>query len=348
MGPGFGAGGGRWSDVFSRLLENPDNPLGWSVLLFRVWGIAVRVHLLTLLFVGFMLAWSIPPTNAGVAFMALAMGALLLVVLAHELGHCAACRWVGGSADRIVLLPMGGLPLTRPPESWTANLITALGGPAVNVALAIVTSLALWAVGLGQHIVFNPFRPLEVIADPAFASASNAGALARVGLWWAHYANLAVLGLNVLVPAFPLDGGRLLQAGLWSRWGYTRATELVVLAGIFSAMLLAVLGLVAEQSLLVVLAALVGWACWTERKRLRAGDELTDPAALSLGSAPVLVEPDTWALRRAEKARDARERELAGLDAVLEKISRSGMESLSKSERAILERATKAKRGGER
>ena len=138
---GSGRGGAR---VWNRVFENPENPLGWSVFFCRFRGITVRVHIFTLVYIGVMLLWSIPKSNAGILYMAPAMASLFVIVLLHEFGHCFACRRTGGEADRIVMLPFGGLALAQPQQNWKSHLITTVGGPLVNVVMLPFTSAALW------------------------------------------------------------------------------------------------------------------------------------------------------------------------------------------------------------
>ena len=345
--PGGGGRFGGLTRAFSRLFENPDNPLGWSLKVFTAWKIDVRVHLATILFVVFMLLWSIPTAHAGIEFMTISMASLLLIVLLHEFGHCFACRAVGGEADRIVMLPIGGLALVRPRDDWRSNFITTAGGPLVNVALVPLCVVALSLAGLADHILFNPLDPIGVIRDPAFQASNTAAAYAKVALWWFHYLNLIILAFNVLIPAYPLDGGRLLQAALWSKIGYQRATEITCTLGLVAAMTLAVFGLVFNQSMVVVIAVFAGWSCWVERKRLRSPDELADMGH-SLGAASRPTEDAEIAReeRLEAKRRHAQQREQEELDRILEKISQSGMDALTRAERRTLHDATERRRKG--
>lgn len=289
----------------------------------------------TVVFLLFMVVWSILPSQMGFGFMALAMASLFAVVLAHEFGHCIACRWMGGEADRIVLLPIGGLALTRPVNTWQAHLATSAGGPVVNLLIAPLTAAALFASGLGDHVVFNPLAPSLALGSPDFQAATTLGAYAKVGLWWLHYTNLIVLAFNALVPAFPLDGGRMLQAALWNRFGYRRATEQAVVVGFIAGTLLIGFGLASNQTIVVAVAALCIWSCWMERRRLRGEVEL---GALE---SPAPDDADEREDRRAAQA----EAEQAELDRILAKIGASGMASLSRRERKTLESATKKRRG---
>src|SRR5690606_8066625 len=111
----------------------PGNILSWSLPLYRLWGIQVRLHLLFIIFVA---AELVRGASAGYfGHSAMAMLGLFGLVLLHEYGHSFACRRVGGDADEILLWPLGGLAYCAPPHNWKANLVTTLGGPAVNVVL---------------------------------------------------------------------------------------------------------------------------------------------------------------------------------------------------------------------
>lgn len=337
--------GGRFGRFFSRVFENPENPLGWSLKLFRVAGIVVRVHLFTVIFMIGQVLWSIPQSNAGFGFTMLAMVSLFVLVLLHEFGHCFACRWVGGGADRIVMLPIGGLALCRPPETWRSNFITTAGGPAVNLVLLPITSLSLVIAGLGSAVVFNPFAPFAALAQPEFQSAGTVLTWAKIALWWVHYVNLILLAFNVLVPAYPMDGGRLLQAALWRKMGYHRATDITIYVGFAASMGMGVLGVVANQTTLVVIAALCLWSCWVERKRLRGEADL-GAADLALGQAlgPIDDIEDPWTARKREKERQALEEEQAEVDRILDKIAEQGMHRLTRAEKRTLQRATERRR----
>lgn len=344
-----GGGGGSRGKVFARLLDNPENPLGWSLFMFVFKGITARIHLFTIVYIAIMLLWSIPKSNAGIAYMALAMASLFVIVLLHEFGHCFACRFSGGVADRIVMLPFGGLALIRPVQSWKSHLISTLGGPLVNVILLPLTCAALFFAGLGAHIVFNPFDPITVLASPEFSTSSTLGSLGLVGLWWFHYVNIVILGFNVLLPMYPFDGGRILQSALWARVGYRKSMEIAVNAGLVGAMVLAVIGLVGQETMIVAIALFGAWACWVERKRLRADVDLVMEQAGYGGGAEygAAYDPSLEDEIDPKEARQQKQEadEQAELDRILAKISATGMDSLSNKERKILDRLSKKRRG---
>ena len=208
--------------------------MGWSFPVGTVKGTTIRVHLTFLLF----LVWiggthymrgGAAAAAAGVLFMAL----LFTCVLLHEFGHVAAARRYGVQTPDITLLPIGGVAqLERIPEKPGEELVVALAGPAVNVAIAALLALALGGVpsaGDGMAVE-NP----------------GMGLLAR--LFWVNVS----LALFNLIPAFPMDGGRVLRALLAYRLGYTRGTRIAASIGQAVAFGLGLLGLFGNPLLLFV------------------------------------------------------------------------------------------------
>ncbi len=343
-------GGGNWRTRWpGRLLENPDNPLGWSVKVFRAFGIDVRIHLVTIVYMAVMILSSIPSFSprGWLEFwvMSLTMAVLFTIVLLHEFGHCFAARWTGGSADRIVMLPFGGLALVQPPDTWRANLITTIGGPAVNVLIAPMTIMALIAFGMGDKVVFNPFSP-GVVANSIQAQSGAAWVGLEV-VWWTHYINLVLLAFNVLLPMFPLDGGRIVQAILWRNVGYKKSMEIAVTVGLVGAVALCIFAVVWEESMLMAIALLAGLTCWAERSRVRAIDDLTGyiptdgMAGLATGRAGYGDGEPGGESRAARKRTERKAKEQAEMDRILDKISKDGMGSISRTERKLLDRMSK-------
>ncbi|MFG0292630.1 MAG: site-2 protease family protein [Phycisphaerales bacterium JB050] len=346
---------GRWGQFFARVLENPDNPLGWSVRLFVFKKIDVRIHLLTVIFmIGVVLA-SIPSVGdrgwLHLITLTFSMLALFLIVLLHEFGHCFGARLSGGSANRIVMLPIGGLALAMPRHHWKSHLITAVAGPAVNVAILPLTTVALWALGQQQVIVFNPLHPTETLAT--ITTSSNLATVAMHSLWWLHYINFLILAFNLLLVFFPFDGGRIVQAIMWRKMGYLKSMTAAVYIGLVGAGLVCVIAIVLGQSMIVAIAAFGLIACWMERMRLKAADEITgyipDDMA-GLGAVSVVGgatdEDDDRESKAEQRRREREEKEQAELDRVLEKISVSGMDSLTASEKRLLSKQTKKRQQG--
>ncbi|MBL0926313.1 MAG: hypothetical protein IBJ11_01505 [Phycisphaerales bacterium] len=342
-----GRGGGGWRGFWARVLENPDNPIGWSIRLFTFRGITVRLHLIFILYIATMLLSSLPRTAIGAPYMAAAMGILFGLILLHEFGHCLACRAAGGEADRIVMLPWGGLALCRPPMRWKAHFLTTAGGPGVNLAIIPISCLALFSAGAADHILFNPLRPGDALAQ--LSAASSAALWGKVVLWQLHYVNICLLAFNLLLLFYPFDGGRLVHALLWRRLGYRRAMEIAVAVGFVGAGAVAVAALLAENVMLVLIAVFGFATCWIERSRVRAEFDLTGaPEGGSLSGLPMVGDEETEDPRisEARRRREDDEKHQAEVDRILGKIATQGMGSLSKAERKTLERDTARKRGG--
>jgi Zn-dependent protease len=144
------------------------------------------------------------------------MAILFGVVLLHEFGHALSCRAVGGTAERIVLWPLGGMAFVQPPEKAWAYLITTVCGPLVNLILWLAF-IALRDYGLepiGQRFG----------VDSAFFFGLT------FTTFWMIKINLMLLLFN-LIPAYPMDGGRILQELLWMILGYRASLQIAGMIG---------------------------------------------------------------------------------------------------------------------
>lgn len=217
----------------------------WSVTLGTVSGIVVRMHmtfLLLLAWIGAILWAKSGPTAAleGIIFVIL----LFLCVVLHELGHAYAARRYGIGTRDITLLPIGGLAsLDRMPDDPGQEIVVALAGPAVNVVIA---GLFFLAVG-GQ---FNPTG----IATFGEGLTIFIERLASVNL---------ILAVFNLIPAFPMDGGRVLRALLGFRMPRAKATQIAAHIGQGLAVLFAFLGLLGNP-LLILIAIFIYFAASAE------------------------------------------------------------------------------------
>jgi stage IV sporulation protein FB len=345
-----GGGGAGMLDGVRRWFARNDNPMNWAVPLGRVAGIRVRVHVLYVIFMGVTLATS--GSVDALRWQALTLGALFVLVLLHEFGHCFACRWVGGTADDILMWPLGGLASCRPPHTWRASLITTLGGPGVNVVLLPVLGGALWLVsGSLEAVLFNPF-----MGGAAASAAFNGGGWAGLALWAFHFSNLALLAFNMLLPMFPMDAGRVVQEVLWSRIGYRASMGIATTLGLFLAVGVGMVALLSGQSTLLAVCVFAGLTCYQERLRLRfmgagspgtlAGVEADDePWRASLErDATDGAKSREKAAAAAERARGEEEKRQVELDRILDKIKRSGMAALTSAEKKFLEQDTSRRR----
>jgi len=212
--------------------------MDWSFKLFEVAGTAVRVHFTFFLLLAWIGAahWTRGgPAEAidGIVFILL----LFLCVVLHEFGHIFAARRYGIRTPDVTLLPIGGVAsLERMPEKPSQEIIVALAGPAVNLVIAV-----LLMVVLGARFDFTQMAQLEQ------AQTSLIGRVAA--------ANVALLVFN-LIPAFPMDGGRVLRALLAIGLGYTRATRIAASIGQGLAVVLAIVGLMGNP-LLVLIAVFI-------------------------------------------------------------------------------------------
>lgn len=326
-----GGGRGPWAAI-RRAFGNSDNPMDWGFPLYRLADIRVRVHLFFIVYIAAELIRA--ALQGQMLFTTLILGTLFTIVLLHEYGHCIACRWVGGEADQILLWPLGGLASCRPPHDWKSDLITTIGGPAVNVLLVPILGGAVYAfVGNWHAIVFDPFHPYAqgwqwVAGESIFVR----------GLWTAHYVNLLLLTFNAVIPMYPMDGGRIAQAIIWSRVGYRKSMEIAVNTGLVAAVCLGVVGIVSKETLLLGIALFGGLTCWVQRQQLKLGvDHYPEHE---------FVEQVERGPSKAELKRRIREQQhFQNVEKILEKISREGMGSLTRAEKRTLETETNRKRG---
>ena len=207
----------------------------WSFTLGRFLGIDVRLHVtfLLLLVVLGALHWTAgggpQAALSGLLFLSL----LFLCVLLHEYGHALMARRFGIATREITLLPIGGVAqLERLPERPLQELWVALAGPAVNVAIA-----GALAVGLTASGGWAPLATLGTTDGPL---------LERLFL-----ANLFLVGFNLL-PAFPMDGGRVLRALLALRLPHARATRIAARIGQGMAVVFGLVGLFGNPMLLFI------------------------------------------------------------------------------------------------
>lgn len=197
----------------------------WSVNIGSIAGTAIRIHFTFLLFLAwiFIAGWMSGGPQAAWSALAFVL-ALFACVLAHEFGHIFVARAFGVPTPDVTLLPIGGVArLARIPEKPSEELLVAIAGPLVNVAIALLL-VALFGVTLSQHH----------LAALDGTQASMVDRLAAVNVF---------LALFNMIPAFPMDGGRVLRALLAIRLGHLRATEIAATIGQLTAFGLGFLGL---------------------------------------------------------------------------------------------------------
>jgi Zn-dependent protease/CBS domain-containing protein len=215
----------------------------FSIHVGRLFGVEVRLHLTFLilpLFV-FWTEYTAHPTANGPRDLAL-VGIVLACVAAHEIGHMLMARRAGLVPKAVILLPLGGVTVfdesrAEPPEStvaiWKREVRLALTGPLVNVGFAAIAAAGIVATGTRANLLEWPW--LQSMNLP------------RSLVW----ANLYIAGLNLL-PAYPLDGGRILRAFFARSMEPAAATRRAISISHAIAMVLMVAGLFSNTWLTMV------------------------------------------------------------------------------------------------
>jgi len=225
--------------------------MSWSFNIGRIFGISVNIHWTFLMLLGWVfvseLAAKDNPAMAaeGVIFILVLFGCVVL----HELGHALTARTYGIKTRDITLLPIGGVArLERMPEQPIQEFWVAVAGPAVNVVIAAFLAMLL-ALSVGVQHVFT----VPVLTE------SFLGRLLIV--------NIALVVFNML-PAFPMDGGRVFRALLATRYDYVTATETAARVGKSMAIGFGILGFL-TNGFLVFIALFVYFGAQQEASQVR-------------------------------------------------------------------------------
>ncbi len=224
----------------------------------RIWGIDINIHpSFGLVPLWVIWQWGVSESHGVIAFI---LGLLLVTlvfgsVLLHELGHCAMAQELGISVLDITLWPFGGVArIEQTPSQPRSEFLIALAGPLTNLAIAVALVPLILAIGViqGRDALFATENPLGTVS---FATL----------LTYLVTTNIFIAVFNLL-PAFPVDGGRLLRSVLSRRMGRSQATRIAVIAGIGFAVVLVVFGLVQRHVLPIVLAGFLVMAAQSEAR----------------------------------------------------------------------------------
>lgn len=215
--------------------------LGWSINLFKVFGIQLAVHasfVLLLAYWGYQ-GW----VEDGMPGMAWSVGLIVLFfvcVILHELGHSLTAKRYGINVPRIMLLPIGGMAeMDRIPRKPSQELLITVAGPAVNFLLVALLLPLAWR---------------NIFQGEGVAAHSAAGVIVQL-----TYANF-IMGVFNLAPIFPMDGGRIFRSLLAMKLPYLRATWWAVMVGRVLAIGLIAWGLYTDRLMLAVLFTFILFA----------------------------------------------------------------------------------------
>jgi len=321
-----------------------------SVPLFTAFGIRVRAHamLLVAMVLILLFGWGAP-----IPFLdrVISSAALFGIVLLHEFGHCFACRYVRGTADEIIMHPLGGVALAQPPRHPWPTFVTVAGGPLVNVLICAVTATILWIFFRGFPL--NPLNPGFPNLNP-----DDVHAFVTWGrwIWWIHATSWMLLVFNLL-PIYPLDGGQIAQTLFWPKFGYYRSMMFSCVVGMIASGLVAIFSLWTLSFGMLILAGLGFYCCYSMRQHLLAEgpwgfqeeDGVDYSASLFNNSSTTETTHKHKKLnkRMIRKAQKREEEELAEqerVDHILAKVSAQGMHSLTWWEKRSLRKATDRQR----
>ena len=266
-----------------------------SIPLGRVMGIRLSVHITFVLLLAWImwLGWGMSGL-AGSLWCGALLASLFLCVLLHELGHCVVAIRYGVTVRGITLLPIGGVAsMSRIPERPMEEFLVAVAGPLVNVVIAGV--LIAMTGGLPDLAGFDDIP-------------NTMGELTQ------HIirANIMLVVFN-MIPAFPMDGGRVLRSGLAAMLPYLTATTIAARIGQVAALIFIIKGF-DFSPVLPLIGVFIFWSAGTEMRSVRVRVVLQGVKVKDLmRPAPVALAPDDLLAKCAEIFHATRQRDFAVL-----------------------------------
>jgi len=210
-----------------------------SFRLFKIFGISINIHITFILLL-------LVALSGGVKWVFI-IAAVFFFVTVHELCHSLVAKRFGIKVREITLLPIGGVAsMAKMPEKPAQELLISIAGPMSNIAVIVVFFFPLKYL-LGPEVLFHPIS-------------TKSWPLTFAYVYWI---NLALAGFNLL-PAFPMDGGRVLRALLATRMGYQKATRIAVSFGHVFALIFAYFGIIRFNIILVFIAVFIYMAATNE------------------------------------------------------------------------------------
>ncbi len=214
-----------------------------SIRLFKIFDISINIHITFLLLLFLFL-------SGGIKWAVLILGIFCFVTI-HELCHSLVAKHFGINVREITLLPIGGVSsMTKMPDKPFQEFLISIVGPASNIAIILIFYYPLKYL-LGQEVLFHP---LSTATWPLVAA-------------YLYWINLMLAAFN-LIPAFPMDGGRILRALLAKKFGYQKATRIAVNFGHLFALFFAYIGIVRFNLVLIAISIFIYLAASSEEMQV--------------------------------------------------------------------------------
>ena len=228
--------------------------MGSSLKIARIWGIDIQVHwsfILILFYGAYLFSRGAGNVLTGAVYGVIVILLLFVCVVLHEFGHALTAKYFGVNVPHITLLPIGGVAqLEHMPRKPMQEFLITIAGPAVNFALALLLlPIALLAVSLSVRA-----GTISTTLPGLWRAAQS---MSLTGFLVTLASMNVLLGIFNLLPAFPMDGGRILRALLALRLRYVQATRIAVLVGRGMAILLALRGIFVGDIFLLLVAFFV-------------------------------------------------------------------------------------------
>ncbi len=242
--------------------------MGGAFRLFSIKDIDIKMHItfpLILIWAAIQFGFLARQGIQGAVFGVIVTTLLFVVVVLHELGHSFAALHYNVDVEEIVILPIGGVArLARIPEEPIQEFIIAIAGPAVNFAIAVLMTLA--------GLLLAPLLGLPFAPSLRF----SLGDLSLISIFNYVFLSNLFLGIFNLLPAFPMDGGRVLRALLATRLAYLRATRISVAIGQLLAWALGLFGFLQGNLFMILIAIFIYLGAGQEERTIQVRSVLGD------------------------------------------------------------------------
>jgi Zn-dependent protease len=232
------------------------NRIFQTITLGRIYGIPLKIHWTFLILIAYVIYQGYTEQRPEMLFLTLF---LFVCVVLHEYGHALMARYYGIGTEDIILSPIGGVArLQRMPEEPKKEIAIAFAGPFVNLVIALIAFAYIKLSSSGS-----------IIEPAVFEGKLNLDNAVR-----AAFLTNSVLFLFNLLPAFPMDGGRILRAGLAWKYGRAKSTFIASIIGKFIALCFIGYGLYVQDYVFAALGVFVLFSANTENREVNKNETL--------------------------------------------------------------------------